>query len=154
MTNPTTTALLANPFQFGVGHVWPKKVVNPGLVYDLYPQDYVSFLCALNYSQQETQFINGGLGDLSYPSEIIRLEDMNYPSFAADFQHSPSGVPNLTNLTRVLTDVGGKVQAKRMVVLLTRPESYRPLSTSLSPSVLSPNTLRFCKTNKKEKFIL
>ena len=97
----------------------------------------MSFLCALNYWRQETQFINSGLGDLSCPNETVRLEDMNYLLFATDFQQSPLGVPILTNLMRTLTDVGGKAEAKRMVVPLTRLELYRPLSTSPSVCTLT-----------------
>lgn len=49
-----------SPFLFGAGHVRPQKALDPGLVYDLLPKDYLNFLCALNYSQQAIQFINGG----------------------------------------------------------------------------------------------
>jgi len=39
----------ATPFDFGAGHVDPVSALNPGLVYDLTVDDYLSFFCALNY---------------------------------------------------------------------------------------------------------
>lgn len=40
----------ATPFDFGAEHVDPVLALRPGLVYDLTVDDYLSFLCALNYS--------------------------------------------------------------------------------------------------------
>ncbi|GLJ29073.1 hypothetical protein SUGI_0573490 [Cryptomeria japonica] len=47
------TMRAANPFVLGAGHVNPNTAVDPGLVYDMVPQDYITFLCSLNYTEQQ-----------------------------------------------------------------------------------------------------
>ncbi|KAF5954465.1 hypothetical protein HYC85_007321 [Camellia sinensis] len=49
--------LLANIFATGSGHVNPSRAINPGLVYDLEPNDYIPYLCGLNYTDQDIYFI-------------------------------------------------------------------------------------------------
>ncbi|KAG0570034.1 hypothetical protein KC19_6G134200 [Ceratodon purpureus] len=43
----------ATPFENGAGQVQPEKALNPGLVYDMGPQDYVDFLCAFNITPED-----------------------------------------------------------------------------------------------------
>ena len=38
------------PFDYGAGHVKPVDALNPGLVYDLTVDDYLGFLCTVNYT--------------------------------------------------------------------------------------------------------
>ncbi|KAI3755404.1 hypothetical protein L1987_55202 [Smallanthus sonchifolius] len=94
-----TTREQGTPLDYGAGHVNPNKAMDPGLVYDLQPQDYINYLCALNYTKNEIRII-------SRKSEIDCANatlDLNYPSFIL--------VLNNTNTTsntfqRVLTNVG------------------------------------------------
>ena len=48
-----TTGEQGNPLDYGAGHVNPNKAMDPGLVYDIQPQDYIKYLCAMNYSRNE-----------------------------------------------------------------------------------------------------
>lgn len=41
---------LSTPFDHGAGQVNPIKALDPGLIHDLDVHDYLSFLCALNYT--------------------------------------------------------------------------------------------------------
>ncbi|KAG9149282.1 hypothetical protein Leryth_003250 [Lithospermum erythrorhizon] len=41
----------ANIFALGAGHVNPPKANDPGLVYDIQPEDYIPYLCGLGYKQ-------------------------------------------------------------------------------------------------------
>ena len=41
---------IATPIQFGAGHIDPNKAMDPGLIYDTSFQDYVDFLCGLEYT--------------------------------------------------------------------------------------------------------
>ncbi|KAL7182910.1 hypothetical protein ACSBR1_041568 [Camellia fascicularis] len=49
--------LPADIFATGSGHVNPLRAINPGLVYDLEPNDYIPYLCRLNYTDQGIYFI-------------------------------------------------------------------------------------------------
>ncbi|KAI3805087.1 hypothetical protein L1987_27133 [Smallanthus sonchifolius] len=93
------TGVQGSPLDYGAGHVNPNKAMDPGLVYDIQPHDYINYLCAMNYTRKEIRII-------SKKSEINCANatlDLNYPSFIL--------VLNNTNTTRytfqrVLTNVG------------------------------------------------
>jgi subtilisin family serine protease len=53
--------LPADVFAKGSGHVNPSRANHPGLVYDIQPQDYVSYLCGLNYTDREVGMSHTGL---------------------------------------------------------------------------------------------
>ncbi|KAL7136868.1 hypothetical protein ABFS83_10G058600 [Erythranthe nasuta] len=50
---------LSTPCVHGAGHVDPHKALSPGLVYDATPDDYVSFLRSLDYTDDSVQLIAG-----------------------------------------------------------------------------------------------
>ncbi|CAD5318202.1 unnamed protein product [Arabidopsis thaliana] len=41
---------LSNPYAHGSGHVDPQKALSPGLVYDISTEEYIRFLCSLDYT--------------------------------------------------------------------------------------------------------
>ncbi|RVW50713.1 Subtilisin-like protease SBT1.2 [Vitis vinifera] len=55
----------ADIFAVGAGHVNPSRANDPGLIYDIQPEDYIHYLCGLGYSDSEAQ--------LNYPSFSIAL---------------------------------------------------------------------------------
>ena len=63
---------------FGGGHVRANRAVNPGLVYNLTPEDYMSFLFSLGYSPSELKKIT------TVPHSCLKkspdLLNFNYPS--------------------------------------------------------------------------
>ncbi|KAK4345712.1 hypothetical protein RND71_035888 [Anisodus tanguticus] len=87
----------------GSGLVDPNRAVDPGLIYDATPQDYVNLLCSMNLTEAQFKTIAGSSAKhhCSNPSD-----DINYPSFIALF--SPNG--NCTWLEqkfrRTVTNVG------------------------------------------------
>ncbi|KAK4428955.1 Subtilisin-like protease SBT3 [Sesamum alatum] len=48
---------VATPLDMGAGQVDPNRALDPGLIYDATPQDYVNLVCALNYTREQTQSI-------------------------------------------------------------------------------------------------
>ncbi|CAN1332705.1 Subtilisin-like protease 1 [Linum perenne] len=47
----------ATVFDMAAGHVNPQKALNPGLVYDIQPEDYVGYLCGLGYNDPQANMI-------------------------------------------------------------------------------------------------
>jgi subtilisin family serine protease len=71
-------------FATGAGHVNPEKAVDPGLVYDIAPSDYVGYLCGL-YSSQNVSLIARRPVDCS-AATVIPESLLNYPSVSVVFQ--------------------------------------------------------------------
>ncbi|KAI7987964.1 Subtilisin-like protease SBT1.2 [Camellia lanceoleosa] len=91
--------LPADIFAIGAGHVNPSKAVDPGLVYDLKPVDYIPYLCGLGYTDKEIALITSSPVQCSNVS-IIPEAQLNYPSFSITL-----GSINQT-YTRTVTNVG------------------------------------------------
>lgn len=102
-----------NAFDFGSGFVNPKRVLDPGLIYDASPADYKAFLCSIGYSDRSLRMItrdNSTCQDQTFAT----ASDLNYPSIT---------VPNLKNnlsVTRTLTNVGKTRSIYRAVVYAPR----------------------------------
>ncbi|XP_050228703.1 subtilisin-like protease SBT5.3 [Mercurialis annua] len=89
---------MASPLNYGSGHIWPSRAMDPGLVYDLNYKDYLNFLCSIGYNKtQISAFVDKSF---NCPSANTSLLNFNYPSIT---------VPNLSGtvtLTRTLKNVG------------------------------------------------
>ncbi|KAK1353820.1 Subtilisin-like protein protease [Heracleum sosnowskyi] len=132
MTN--TSHLKATPLSYGAGHVEPNRAMDSGLVYDLTVDDYLTFLCSLNYNQSQiTLFAEE---PYSCPKQIS-LTDFNYPSIT---------IPNLNGsitVTRKVKNVGSPGTYKARVV--------RPPGITVS---VEPNSLQFDKIGEEKSFKL
>ncbi|KAF5809016.1 putative tripeptidyl-peptidase II [Helianthus annuus] len=70
---------------YGAGLVNPNKAMDPGLVYDIQPEDYINYLCAMGYTPHEIRIISktpevncaNATLDLNYPSFILILNNTN-----------------------------------------------------------------------------
>lgn len=76
----------ADLFAVGAGHVNPEKAMNPGLVYDIAPADYVGFLCGL-YTSKQVSLIARTVVDCS-AVKVIPEHLLNYPSISVLFPSS------------------------------------------------------------------
>ena len=126
----------ATPFDFGVGHVDPVLALNPGLVYDLTVDDYLSFLCALNYSAADIETVARRKFRCD-PKKEYSVTNLNYPSFAVVFEGG-HGVEEIKH-TRTLSNVGAA-------------GTYKVSIKSDAPSVkisVEPEVLSFKKNEKK-----
>ncbi|CAL0311712.1 unnamed protein product [Lupinus luteus] len=124
----------ANAFDYGSGFVNPTRVLDPGLVYDSQPEDFVAFLCSLGYDERSLHFVTRDNstcdGTFKTPS------DLNHPSIT---------VPNLEDklsVTRVVTNVG---QARSIYKVVVVP----PAGVNVT---VVPNRLVFTRIGQKIKF--
>ncbi|KAL2322808.1 hypothetical protein Fmac_027187 [Flemingia macrophylla] len=134
----SATGKPSTPFDHGSGHVDPVAALNPGLVYELAVDDYLDFLCALNYSASEISTVAKRKFQCD-ASRQYSVTELNYPSFGVVFE-SGSGV---VKHTRTLTNVGPA-------------GTYKASVTSDTPSVkisVEPQALSF-KEGEKKSFTL
>lgn len=123
-----------SPFAYGAGHVRPNRAMDPGLVYDLTIDDYLSFLCAQGYN--DTQIKTFTQGPFTCPDPISFI-NMNLPSIT---------VPNLNDsvtVTRTLKNVGSPGTYKARI--------RSPIGIS---AAIEPNSLEFKNIGEEKSFKL
>ncbi|XP_024181659.1 subtilisin-like serine-protease S isoform X2 [Rosa chinensis] len=87
-----------NAFDYGSGFLNPTRALDPGLIFDAQPADYVSFLCSVGYDEKSLHQIT--LDNSTCAQSFRTASDLNYPSIT---------VPNLEgniSVTRTVTNVG------------------------------------------------
>ncbi|XP_030476454.1 subtilisin-like protease 3 [Syzygium oleosum] len=71
----------ADVFAIEAGHVDPVKAIDPRFIYDIQPDDYIPYLCGLEYTDKQVATIAHKLVKCSGVSSIPEGE-LNYPSFS------------------------------------------------------------------------
>ncbi|EYU28963.1 hypothetical protein MIMGU_mgv1a023216mg [Erythranthe guttata] len=148
--------LPASVFAIGSGHVNPSLANDPRLVYDIMPDDYIPYLCGLNYTNQEVGIIVGSKVDCSKEKSIPEAQ-LNYPSFSIIFGSTPQ------TYTRTLANVGKanssydveivspdgvnvKVEPKKLVFpKLGDKSSYSVTFTRTTKGVMNSSTQGFIR---------
>ncbi|XP_058094962.1 subtilisin-like protease SBT1.2 [Magnolia sinica] len=118
----------AGPFALGAGHVNPMKAIDPGLVYDIKPDEYITHLCTLGYTRSEIFTITHR--SVNCRKIMLRSRDfsLNYPSLSVIFKHGRTrkmikrrltnvGLPNSSYSVDMVAPQGVKVRV--------RPESLK-----------------------------
>ncbi|XP_020242400.1 subtilisin-like protease SBT1.7 isoform X3 [Asparagus officinalis] len=77
----------ATYFAMGAGHVNPSRAMDPGLVYDVDPEDYVRYLCGL-YSDANNIKKIIKRDPKCYKLQHITPEELNYPSVMVSLSSS------------------------------------------------------------------
>ncbi|KAG9450183.1 hypothetical protein H6P81_010148 [Aristolochia fimbriata] len=130
---PDETQNPANYFAMGAGHVDPIRAMDPGLVYDIEPDEYIPYLCG-KYSDEDVSIIAGRQVECaSYGRK--REGELNYPSFKEHF-----GLGQTFN--RTVTKVGGAPE--RYTVQIENPRGVEV--------IVDPKTLSFSKPMEKKSF--
>lgn len=120
----------ANPLDFGSGHLNPNKAADPGLLYDAGANEYLDYLCALNYTNQEIRLLSRKNYWCSVHGDI---GDLNYPSFFADFRNETRPAPQ--KFKRIVTNVAeneNKTSSVYRAIVTTPPE----ISVQVEPDLL------------------
>ncbi|KAK2975515.1 hypothetical protein RJ640_009144 [Escallonia rubra] len=90
----------STPWAHGSGHVDLHKALSPGLVYDISTEDYIAFLCSLEYTAPQVQIIVKR-PNVTCSRRLANPGQLNYPSFSVLFVKS-----RVVRYTRELTNVG------------------------------------------------
>lgn len=122
----------ADVFATGAGHVNPLKANDPGLVYDIEPSDYVSYLCGLNYTDTQVGVILQQRVKCSEVKSIPQAQ-LNYPSFSILLGDTSQFY------TRTLTNVGP-------INITYNVKIDMPLSVSVS---VRPSQITFTEVKQK-----
>ncbi|KAK9927380.1 hypothetical protein M0R45_024565 [Rubus argutus] len=131
---PDETLQPADILATGAGHVNPSKATDPGLVYDIQPDDYIPYLCGLGYKDSEVSILVHRPITCSKVSSIPEGE-LNYPSFSVKLGPSQT-------FTRTVTNVGAPYSSYSVKV-------NAPQGVSVT---VKPSTLYFTKVNQKASY--
>ncbi|KAG8389147.1 hypothetical protein BUALT_Bualt02G0198900 [Buddleja alternifolia] len=114
----------AGLFAIGSGHVNPERAINPGLIYDILPDDHITHLCSLGYSRSDIFSITHRNVSCHELLQKNRGFSINYPSFSVIFRRGETR----KMVRRRLTNVGSpnsiyslEMQAPEGVDMRVRP---------------------------------
>ncbi|XP_023533940.1 subtilisin-like protease SBT4.3 [Cucurbita pepo subsp. pepo] len=148
MTN--TDGFLSGEFLHGSGQIDPKQAIEPGLVYEIFEDDYLKFLCGNGFDSKSVRGISGNKSDCSKFSTKFSPQDLNYPAMVFEV---PPMKPFAVKFQRTVTNVG--------IANSTYKSEFSPLSVvyvlksseKLNVSV-EPPELTFRDLNEKKSFVV
>lgn len=124
-------------FSYGSGQINPIKAVDPGLVYQVFPEDYISMLCDVGIDAEKIQIIS----NRSCPEDSAsgNARDLNYPSLGA---HVADNDPFTLTFTRTVTNVGNPSSTYYATI---RTDSVN-INVTVMPDILSFESLMESKS--------
>ncbi|XVE77031.1 hypothetical protein DITRI_Ditri13aG0029400 [Diplodiscus trichospermus] len=120
----------ATPFALGSGHVDPVKASNPGLIYDITPENYLYYLCSLNYDDSQIYLFAEGF-------RCLKKATMQPGSFAVNFNHKALNIT--VTYTRTVENVG--IPRSSYKVSIEEPKGVSV--------IVEPKSLNFKKLGQK-----
>ncbi|CAN0863072.1 Subtilisin-like protease SBT1.6 [Linum grandiflorum] len=134
------TGRAASPLDFGAGHIDPNRAMDPGLIYDIQIQDYVDFLCGLNFTRKQMDTI---LRRRDWNCRRpVEAAEFNYPSPTAVFE-TGTKYPRSITFRRTLSNVGNAKSVYRA--------SLEHVPSTMRIQV-EPKRLSFNHLNEARKF--
>ncbi|CAN1243597.1 Subtilisin-like protease [Linum perenne] len=110
----------ADVFATGSGHVNPTRANNPGLIYDIKPEEYISYLCGLGYTDQQVEkIVRRGIKC----GEKGKLQggQLNYPSFSVALGPSQTFSRSVTNVGASRSVYVARINPPYGVLVTVRP---------------------------------
>ncbi|OUZ99472.1 Peptidase S8/S53 domain [Macleaya cordata] len=118
----------STPFDYGAGHINPSRALDPGLVYDLGPQDYFEFLCTQMLTPPQLKAFSKS-SNQSCRHVLANPGDLNYPAISAVFPEQPS--ISVLTLHRTVTNVGPPTST-----YISRVSPFKGVSVTVEPKTL------------------
>ncbi|WOL10604.1 subtilisin-like protease SBT1.3 [Canna indica] len=128
----------SSAYDHGAGHIHPSKAIDPGLVYDIGPEDYFEFLCTQSLTPAQLKVFTKH-SNRTCKHAMASAGDLNYPAISAVFRQRPA--VTLT-LQRVVTNVGPPASTYNVKVSAFKGAEVR----------VEPKSLRFERHNQKLSF--
>lgn len=123
-----SSAESSTPYDHGAGHINPRKALDPGLVYDIEPQDYFDFLCTQKLTRTQlgvfAKYSNRTCGH-----SLASSGDLNYPAISVVFPERTT-ISALT-VHRTVTNVGPPNSKYHVMV-----SPFKGASVKVEPDVL------------------
>ncbi|KAK4377595.1 hypothetical protein RND71_003891 [Anisodus tanguticus] len=120
----------ADLLTIGSGHVIPSRANDPGLIYDIQPEDYIPYLCGLNYTDNQVSAI---VKKKVHCTSTIPQSELNYSSFSIPKESSAQ------TYTRTVTNVGEAISTYRVKVF-----GLEGVEVTVNPKIL-----KFTALNQK-----
>lgn len=134
-----SNAEASTPYDHGAGHINPTRALDPGLVYDIQPQDYFEFLCSLKQTPSELR-VFAKYSNRTCKHSLANPGDLNYPAISAIF--SLKNTTSVLTVHRTATNVGLPVSKYHVVVSPFKGTSVK----------VEPDTLSFTRKYQKLSF--
>ncbi|XP_008809520.2 subtilisin-like protease 4 [Phoenix dactylifera] len=130
----------ASVFAMGAGHVDPSEANDPGLIYDIQPEEYIGYLCGgLKYSDSQVSTVVGRRIQCSAVKKI-EADQLNLPSISVNLGRSPLNKPGVssttTTVSRTATNVG-----EANSVFSAKVDQPEGVSVKVTPQVLQFSSL-------------
>nr|CAD1844561.1 unnamed protein product [Ananas comosus var. bracteatus] len=125
----------STPYDHGAGHIRPLKALDPGLVYDITPDDYFEFLCTQKLSPLQLKVFTKS-SNRTCRHTLASAGDLNYPAISAVFTEQPASA---LSLHRTVTNVGPPASTYRVKVTPFKGADV----------IVEPKTLHF--TSQKQR---
>ncbi|XP_031737952.1 subtilisin-like protease SBT3.18 [Cucumis sativus] len=90
----------SDPFDIGAGQVNPIMAINPGLIYDITTNDYITFLCNIGYTDQQiSNLILNPSPHFCCRQSTATIANFNYPSITL------ANLRSTTTIRRIVRNV-------------------------------------------------
>ncbi|CAI5536367.1 unnamed protein product [Closterium sp. Naga37s-1] len=132
---------VATPWDMGNGHVFPPKVLDPGLTYDARKRAYLNFLAGLDMQRTQSEYPNEKLTS-------VPPRELNRPTIAlASLKGSITVTRTVTSVATSASTYTAKIQKPNGVEVTVNPSSF-----TISPGKKVSFVVTFKVTKASEKF--
>ncbi|KAJ1431399.1 Peptidase S8/S53 domain [Sesbania bispinosa] len=119
----------SSPYDHGAGHIDPIGALDPGLVYDIEPQDYFEFLCTQKITPTQLRVFSK-YSNRSCRHTLATPGDLNYPAISLVFPEKTS--TSVLTVHRTVTNVGLPVSKYHVMV-----SPFKGAYVKVEPEILS-----------------
>ncbi|GJP35316.1 hypothetical protein CLOM_g19820 [Closterium sp. NIES-68] len=133
----------ATPWDMGAGHVFPPKVLDPGLTYDARKSAYLNFLAGLDMERTQQEYPNENL-------KSVPPRELNRPTISiTSLKGTLTVTRTVTNVADSASTYSAKIQKPNGVEVTVKPSSF---TVSPGKKVTFVVTFKVTKTSKSFQF--